>query len=203
MPTSDSRTTFLHRISFIGICLLAACLIGGCEKVDLGDEEDEDIVPTNTVTFARPTSIGEGTQEAPYTIDFVLSGTDENGAALSSGYRWYIGYVVGSTYSTMDNCIFEAETSYTSNVLVSANPKCESTDECVPVELKTANLQKTVSLYYNSDKFRSCILLKARFGQYFRTNGLRDMQEVYWLAGFDISTLNPTPPEWEEWDSTY
>lgn len=184
----------------LGISLLAVCLIWSCEKIDLDEEEDNTVTTTSTV---MPTSLGKGTQESPYPIDFVLRGKDGNGAELTSAYNWYIGYVVGSTYSTMRNPMFEAESSYTSNVLLSFNPTCQTTEECVPLELPSATMQKAVSLYYNSDKFRSCIMVKARFGQYFRTNGLRDTQEAYWLTGFDISMINPTPPQWEEWDFTY
>lgn len=172
--------------------LLAAslCLISACEKIDLeeenGDSDAEHIVPH---------TVGMGTQEAPYTVEQVING------GLRTTVNWFIGYVVGSTYNTMDNCVFEEETSYTSNILLSDNPYCESADECIPIELKSATLQKKFSLYYNSGNFRQCVILLGRFGQYFRRNGIRDLRDGYWLPGFDYHDILPT--DWEEIENKY
>ena len=104
----------------------------------------------------------------------------------------------------MDNCIFEEETTYTSNILLSSNSTCDSIEECIPVELNSSTLKKALSLYYNSDKFRKCLIIKGRFGQYFRTNGIRDIREGYWLPNLDLSTLkNATPADWQEWHEWY
>lgn len=170
------------------------CLVVGCDKYDWTEEEGETTESTQVIV---PSALGYGTQEAPYTVGQVLNG------GLSSSRAWFIGYVVGSTYSTMQNCVFEAETSYTSNILISDNPECTSEDECVPVELKSAKLQQNLSLYYNRTHFQQCIMVRGRYNKYFRVNGIRDLQAGYWLPGFDISTIKPTPTEWEEWVDTY
>ena len=181
----------MSRTCFIGF-FLALCLLGSCEKIDITDPEEE------TKEHIVPTSLGLGTQNSPYTVEQIQSGE------LSQKVSWFIGYVVGSTYNTMDHCIFEEETTYTSNILLSSNSTCDSIEECIPVELNSSTLKKALSLYYNSDKFRKCLIIKGRFGQYFRTNGIRDIREGYWLPNLDLSTLkNATPAEWQEWHEWY
>lgn len=171
------------------------CVTTGCDKYDWTEEESEATQEETQVIV--PSSLGYGTQIAPYTVGQVLNG------GLKSSQAWFIGYVVGSTYSTMNNAIFEAETNYTSNILISDSPECTSTEQCVPVELKSAKLQQEFSLHYNSSHFRQCIMVRGRYNKYFRVNGIRDLQAAYYLPGFDISTIKPTPTEWEEWVDTY
>lgn len=169
------------------------CLTAGCEKFDPEPEEEKE-----TAEHVVPTSLGRGTQTSPYTISQVIAGD-----SVTTKVSWFIGYVVGSTYSTMQNAVFDAETSYTSNILVSSDSTCEEISLCVPVELSTVSLQKAFSLHYNSKRFRQCIMVNGRFGQYFRTNGIRDVQTCYWLPGFDISTIKTAPTEWQERDERY
>ena len=171
------------------------CAFAGCEKYDWTEEEGETTQEETQVIV--PSSLGYGTQIAPYTVGQVLNG------GLKSSPAWFIGYVVGSTYSTMNNAIFEAETNYTSNILISDSPECTSTEQCVPVELKSAKFQQEFSLHYNNTRFRQGIMLRGRCNKYFRVNGIRDLRAAYYLPGFDISTIKPTPTEWEEWVDTY
>ena len=171
------------------------CFITSCDKYDWTEEEGETTQEETQVIV--PSSLGYGTQIAPYTVGQVLNGD------LKSSQAWFIGYVVGSTYSTMHNCVFEAETSYNSNILISDDPNCTSEDECIPVELKGAKQQKKYSLQDNSTTFHQCIMVRGRCNKYFRVNGIRDLQAAYYLPGFDISTIKPTPTEWEEWVDTY
>ena len=170
------------------------CFITSCDKYDWTEEEGETTEDTQVIV---PSWLGYGTQIAPYTVKQVLEG------GLKSQYAWFIGYVVGSTYSTMHNCVFEAETSYNSNILISDDPNCTSEDECIPVELKGAKQQKKYSLQDNSTTFHQCIMVRGRYNKYFRVNGIRDLQAAYYLPGFDISTIKPTPTDWEEWVDTY
>ena len=169
------------------------CLLSTCEKIDIEpNNKNED------VECIIPTSLGLGTQISPYTIEQIQSGE------LPQTVSWFIGYVVGSTYNTMNNCVFEKETSYKSNILISSNPTCNSVEECVPIELKTTALQKSFSLYYNSDGFRQCVMIRGRTGQYFRTNGIRDVRDGYFLPSLDLSTLkSATPADWQEWQQWY
>ena len=169
----------------------ALCLLQSCEKVDV------DVSPTgndNTDYSATPpTALGDGTQESPYTPDQVIAGE------MDGKLHWFIGYVVGSTYTSIDNAIFEAETINKSNILISLDKYCESPENAVPVDLKTATLQQQFSLLYNPERFRQCIMIRGRFGKYFRTNGIREIVGGYWLPGFYI----PRPEEWENENKTY
>ena len=173
------------------IVATSLCLLSACEKIDLEKEEggNDDVVHT------VPTRTGEGTQEAPYTVGQVING------GLDHKVHWFIGYVVGTTYQSMKNAIFEEESRYDSNILISDNPECENIDECIPVELNTAALKKAFSLNYNSHLFRQCILLQGRFSLYFRTNGIRDIEGGYWLPEFNYLSIIPT--EWEETEEEY
>ncbi|MDE5787860.1 MAG: hypothetical protein K2H79_04875 [Bacteroidaceae bacterium] len=180
-----------------GMILLHALLTTACEKVDIEAEKDK----TKEMPVAPsvlPTASGKGTQDAPFLVEQVI-----NGENTGSYLMWYIGYVVGSTYRTMQNPCFEAETSYTSNILLSSDPQCKRPERCIPVELRTVALQKAFSLHHNSNRFRQCIVLQGHSSMYFLTNGLRDIQTGYWLPDFDLSTIKTAPSEWEERSETY
>ena len=169
----------------------ALCLLQSCEKVDV------DVSPTgndNTSYSATPpTALGDGTQESPYTPDQVINGE------IDSEFHWFIGYVVGSTYSTMKNALFNATTQYESNVLIASSAECRDAAKCVPVELKTEALKENLSLSRHPEGFQKCIMVQGRCLQYFRTNGIREIKAGYWLPGFYI----PRPEEWENENITY
>lgn len=176
----------------ITLFLLVVCILCGCEKIDIDEPNDS---PTDNVI---PTSLGLGTQNSPYTIEQVQKGE------VSTDVSWFIGYVVGSTYSTMSNAIFEAETTYTSNILLSSDSLCQTTEKCVPVELGSSSVQKKLSLPYHSECFRQCVMVKGQFLRYFRTNGVRNVVDGYFLPSLSLSTLkNATPAEWQEWHEWY
>ena len=178
--------------------LLHALLTVGCEKVDIEAEKDK-TKETPVAPSVLPTASGKGTQDAPFLVEQVINGEED----MESQLKWYIGYVVGSTYRTMQHPLFKAETSYTSNILLSSDPQCERPERCIPVELRTVALQKAFSLHHNSNRFRQCIVLQGHPSQYFLTNGLRDIQTGYWLPDFDLSTIKTAPSEWEERSETY
>ena len=160
------------------------CLFTACEKADLTEGLED------AVEQSYPTSVGQGTQTSPYTVGQVMEGD-----TIDHKLHWFIGFVVGSTYQSMQNAVFEDESRYDSNILISDNPQCKDFKSCIPVELNTAALKKAFSLNYNSSLFRQCILLQGRYSLYFRTDGIRDVQTGYWLPGFDYTDLTPT-----EWD---
>ena len=179
-------------ISRILALLPALCLLCACEKVDVEATGDDP-----SIAHERPTSLGEGTQSSPYTVPQVIAGE------MDGKVHWFVGYVVGSTYTSMDNAIFEDETTNKSNILISHNKYCESADEAVPVDLKTAALQQQFSLVYNSERFRQCIMIKGRFGKYFRKNGIREITAAYWLPNVDLDNIDSSPTTWEEKEQQY
>ena len=168
----------------------ALCLLQSCEKVDV------DVSPTGNDTNSsatRPTAVGKGTQESPYTPDQVIAGE------MDGKLHWFIGYVVGSTYSTMKNALFDATTQYESNILIASSAECRDAAKCVPVELKTESLKENLSLSRHPEGFQECIMVQGRCLQYFRTNGIREIKAGYWLPRFYI----PRPEEWENENITY
>ena len=170
-------------------------LFSGCEKIDVESDTESD----SSIEYITPISIGNGTQLSPYSVMDVLNENVPNHKPY-----WFIGYAVGSTYSTMKNPIFEAEISYKTNILLSDDPNCENANACIPIELHTSSIQKALSLYYQSEHFRQCVMVQGRTGDYFRVKGLRSVDAGYWLPELDLSTLErTTPTEWQEWNISY
>ena len=187
--------TSRHTLSLLS----ALFLLHACEKVDVSPDKGVDA----SVQRIVPTSLGQGTQDSPYTVSQVLSGEVSDGVAMDAKLHWFVGYVVGSTYTSMDNAVFDSETTNKSNILISDNPNCESSQECVPVDLKSASLQQQFSLVYNPERFRQCIIVRGRYGSYFRVKGIRELSSGYWLSGIDLDNLNSFPSDWEENSFTY
>lgn len=183
-----------HVRSLLGVafCLLS---VAGCEKIDL-EEEGGGGEPVLAQTL--PQRSGEGTQESPLMVEQVI-----NSDTLSSRYYWVIGYVVGSTYRTMNNAVFEATTTYDSNILLASDSTCTSVDRCIPVELKSSKIQQIASLPNNPGRHRQCIMVQGQYGRYFNRPGLRETRAAYWLPGFDISTIVTAPIQWNERDSIF
>jgi len=142
--------------------------------------------------FTIPTRSGEGTIDAPFTVEQYLSSDSipQN--------CWIIGYAVGSTYRSMSNAVFSIDTLYNTNIILADDTTCENTTLCVPVELKNTSIQERLSLQYQSQHFHDCVMVFGTCGKYFYQLGLRNVTAGYWLEDFDIKTINPSPQEWEE-----
>ncbi len=172
---------------------LALCLLSACEKVDVEAEKENP-----DVEQLRPTSLGEGVQSSPYTVSQIIEGKATTGSTV-----WVIGYAVGSTYRTMSNALFTAETSYTSNILLANNSSCNATESCIAVELSTTAIQQALSLAYNPNHHRHCIMVCGQASRYFSQPGIRNVKDGYWLPNFDPSALNSSPTEWDEHEEQY
>ena len=175
--------------------LLVLLLLASCEKIDVGEEPEAGDVQQTT-----PTQSGMGTHEAPLTVEQVI-----NGEGVTTGICWVVGYAVGSTYRSMSNATFEAETTNKSNILLAAEPNCTSTEACIPVELSSSKMQQLVSLAYNPGRHRQAIMVQGQLGRYFGCNGIRNTQAAYWLpGGFYLDDDQDTQPtEWEEEEKSY
>ena len=171
----------------------AFCILYACEKVDV-DAEDN----TTDVASVRPTSLGEGTQSSPYTVPQIINEQISTGNTV-----WVIGYAVGSTYRSMSNALFAAETTYTSNILLAESPSCTNTSACIAIELTTTAIQQSLSLAYHPQGYRQCIVVCGQIGRYFGQPGIRNTKSGYWLPDFDTSVLDPSPTEWDEQDMQY
>ncbi len=179
------------------LILLAFLVLAGCEKIDF-DEESGGTENSSATTHIIPTTSGTGSQYSPLLPEQVI-----NGNGLSNQNYWVIGYVVGSTYRTMSNAQFEAETTNKSNILLSSDSTCTSAERCIPVELSSTSVVEALSLYQNPDRFRQCVMVQGVFGRYFSRNGIRSTLSGYWLPGFDISGIKTTPTEWQELNVEY
>lgn len=182
--------TSRHTLSLLS----ALFLLHACEKVDVSPDKGADA----SVQRIVPTSLGQGTQDSPYTVSQVLSG--EAGAGMTS---WVCGYNVGSTYRTMNNAIFEAQTTYNGNILISDDSLCTDKSRCIAVELTSTAVQQSLSLVGNPHRFRQCVVVKGLLGRYFSQPGIRDAQSGYYIEGFDIADIDTSPSDWDESSFTY
>ena len=176
------------------IVATSLCLLSACEKIDLEKEEGGNDGVVHTV----PTRTGEGTQEAPYTVGQVLYG--ETPIAQEA---WVIGYLVGSTYRTMANAIYAAQTTYSGNILLSYDSLCNSADKCIAVELTSKTMQERLSLASDSTRFRKCVVVNGTLGRYFTRLGLREAITGYLLPNTDLQIIDPQPTEWDETEEKY
>lgn len=174
--------------------LLAIGLLPSCEKVEL----DPDNPNGNVVEQVRPTSLGLGTQLSPFTVSHILSEQADAGSIA-----WVCGYVVGSTYRTMNNAEFSASTTYSGNILLSDDSLCTDKAECIAIELSTSAMQKSLSLVDNPQYYRQCVLVEGKVGRYFSQPGIRSAQTGYCLPGFDVSTIDTSPEGWDDKEVGY
>ena len=184
-------------INYLTLFLLLLVVTGftvSCEKIDINeDDSSAGTSSTDGINQIRPTSLGNGTQESPFSPDHILLGQ-----VPSDTTCWFIGYVVGSTFRSMDNANFTSETTYTANVLISSNPTCDTISLCVPVEITSASVRKVLSLADNPDRFQQCAMIYATTERYLNRQGLRKVTSAYWLPDFSIRNIDSSPEQWKE-----
>lgn len=170
----------LKRNSLAILCLLFIC----CQKADLDAEPAE--VAETTVQSVAIVGTGLGSMSCPYTVADVMD------AALPTDEPvWVIGYVVGTARQSMGNAVFSPETENQSNILLSPDSLCESTDDCIPVELQSEKARSSFSIPTNRAHFRQPLLVKGRPSVYLNRKGLRGVSTGLWLDGFDIASVAP------------
>lgn len=177
------------------LTIMAIGMLSACQHMNFDDIDPEDTPSADAIE--QPLHTGQGTLTAPYTVSDFL------GKDSLSGTCWIIGYVVGSTYSTMSNALFTVPTEYKTNILLAADSICESTSLCVPVELKSNAMREGFNLVQNPDHLGDCILIYGTVGKYFSQPGLRSASQAKWFPGLDINSINPLPQDWKEVDYTY
>lgn len=128
---------------------------------------------------------GEGTAKAPYTVADV----QDAGTGLYDEYGWVVGYVVGYTVRSMKNAAFTAEGAGQSNILIADRPDETDPENCMPIELKSADAKRSLSLLQNPEKLGRYVRLCGTFGRYFYVSGMREVDLYEWL---------PTPQQPEE-----
>ena len=169
----------------ISLTLLAALMVG-CQQVDLTDEPNATSVQNEAEGFTAVLGTGLGSMSCPYTVADVMD------AALPTDEPvWVIGYVVGTARQSMGNAVFSPEAENQSNILLSPDSLCESTDNCIPVELQSEKARSSFSIPTNRAHFRQPLLVKGRPSVYLNRKGLRGVSTGLWLDGFDIASVAP------------
>ena len=179
----------LRKNSLALLCLLLTC----CQKVDLTfGPEDGNNASGNSTQTADIVGTGEGTKERPLTVRDVRSMHCSGKDTL-----WVVGYMVGTARQSMNNAVFSAEASNSSNILLSYNRLCTDTAQCIPVELPAGRIREQLSLPSNVSNFRQCVLVRGIPSIYLRRKGLRNCSAGLWIIDFDLSAF-----ESQDWGST-
>ncbi|MBQ0049243.1 MAG: hypothetical protein KBT12_03245 [Bacteroidales bacterium] len=193
--------------STIAASLLILGALTSCEKIELantkegGKEKTETETPApdrseeTTETMICPLRLGEGTKEAPYTVSQILE------ACLVDDTVYVVGYAVGEWSSSSQPAQFDPPFTATSHVLLAAEKDCKNRARCLAVELKSAPMQRMLSLANHPEQHRSCYLVRGYLNIYKDLIGVRDVREGYCLPHFDIPYSEPTV--WEETEKDY
>lgn len=134
---------------------------------------------------------GEGTAKAPYTVADV----QDAGAGLYDEYGWVVGYVVGYTVRSMKNAAFTAEGAGQSNILIADRADETDPEYCMPIELKSADAKRSLSLLQNPEKLGRYVRLCGTFGRYFSVSGMREVDLYEWLPTPSMPEDEPSIPE--------
>ena len=165
---------------------LLALLLAACQQISLTDETDGSPTLDETEGFVSVVGTGLGSIRCPYTV------TDLCEATLPSDDPvWVIGYVVGTARQAMSNAVFTPDAENQTNILLSPDSLCTSTNGCIPVELQSARARTSFSVPTNREHFRKCLLVKGLPSVYLNRKGLRGVSTGLWLDGFDISSVAP------------
>lgn len=163
--------------------LLILPLFLACEKADFTKPAD------NAGDMSNPIGVGAGTKERPYTVS-QFRGSDVVGAC------WVIGYVVGSTYSSWNNAVFAAQTTFSNNVILSDDSDCDSADGCIAISLPS-KLQPSFSLADNPERYRSLVMFYGTKGQYLSRTGMLGVTQGAWVSPNFSLDFSTDPQPWE------
>ena len=116
---------------------------------------------------------GLGSQENPYNVAAVISGTTGTGV-------WVKGYIVGWVEGQVlaDGAHFNAtDVTVNTNILISDNPNATTLAEAVPVQLPSGNVRTGLNLQNNPGNLGKEVLLKGNLERYFGTAGIKTVTE--------------------------
>lgn len=115
---------------------------------------------------------GNGTQENPYTIADAITHQGENEI-------WVVGYIVGSTTSTMKNFVPGINEGVTTTNICLADTQNETdTDDIIAVELPTtAGIRSALNLVDNPENFNRKVKIKGDLKTYMYAPGLNGTKE--------------------------
>lgn len=179
-------------------CILAALLVlaclTSCEQIELAKTDGSTGDDSNQSTqITAPLRTGEGTMDAPYTVDELKTAALDDGTIV-----WVIGYAVGTAYSGMNNAVFLPPFEHDSNILLASRVDCTNTAECVPVRLNNDKTKEGLSLKSDESRYQQCVMIHGSVGRYLSTTGITSIvsnSEYKWFEGFIIPMSKPS--EWE------
>lgn len=170
--------------------LIALCALTACEQIDLAKNDgDKDESTDQSVNIAAPLHTGEGTIDAPYTVEDVRL----NSAELYDENVWVIGYAVGTAPQYLTNAHFTLPFDSETNILLADDPDCTDVSLCLPVQLLEKH-RPALSLKLHNDMHRQCLMIQGTVGSYLRTTGIRSLTNYRWFPGFTIPSTKP-----EDW----
>ena len=138
---------------------------------------------------------GEGTEENPYTVAWVL---DKSSIADDDKEIYFKAYIVGAmsgqVYS-QENALFDVSeiTSIASNVLLAYNAGETDVEKCIPIQLVAQTEARTlINLKDNKGNMNAEVVFKADLATYFGRTGIKNIVD---------STVKVTPIEGESGDN--
>lgn len=176
------------------VALLVLACLTSCEQIELAKTDGSTDGNSNqSANITAPLRTGEGTMEAPYTVDELRTAGLDEGTIV-----WVIGYAVGTAYSGMSHAVFLPPFEHNSNILLASKLDCTNTAECVPVKLNNDKTKTGLSLKSDESRYQQCVMIHGSVGRYLSTIGITSIvtnSEYYWFEGFIIPMSKPS--EWE------
>lgn len=154
-------------------------LLTSCEKVNIpteGDESDEE--------EEEPKPNPEPTPDPEKGYLTVKEAQNLYNNGVSDTATWIVGYIVGTTKSSIKNVIFSTSTSVRSNVILADNINENNSKNCFPVMLSTkGTFRNDLNLVDHPENWHRSIMLYGSLSTYFNVAGVRDIFQYSWWQG--------------------
>lgn len=123
------------------------------------------------------TGEGNGTEDSPYSVNYILANPDEQTDVWITGY--IVGYISGKDFAT--GARFTSDTSgadYSgNNVIICATPDGANTANTIPVTL-SGEARNNFGLKKNPDKYRKQVKIRGNIGTAFGTAGISSVSTM-------------------------
>ncbi len=123
------------------------------------------------------TSVGDGTEDKPYTVADVLGGA-------TGTDKWVKGFIVGwvDGMTLADGAKFNASATSETNILIADSKDANTVAAVVPVQLPAGDVRTALNLKAHPDNLGKEVLLKGSLEKYFGVNGVKSVS-AYKLDG--------------------
>lgn len=130
------------------------------------------------VTIDGVSGEGNGTEDSPYTVNFILNNPDAQDNIWVEGY--IVGFVSGREYES--GAKFTSDTTgadYSgNNVIISSTPDANGTNLCIPVSL-SGDARKEYSLKTHPDVYKKRVKIQGSIGTSFGTVGVSSVSSMF------------------------